>query len=136
VATPRHSKKTHRQKHQAPVDQRRSPTLPTSGRPVFAQPTPTPDPQGFVNKTSDVIAGCGGYSINKLQSGAKGAIRTPVRASAALTFENYDATDYGYLRIIVTAETLRIEFHPASDGPGAKTPDDVVTVDLKSRTIS
>jgi hypothetical protein len=30
---------------------------------------------------------------------------------------------------------LRIEYHPASDGPATKTPDDFVTVDLKSRKL-
>jgi Calcineurin-like phosphoesterase len=83
-----------------------------------------------------IVAGCGGHRITKLQTGSNVAVRTPARLSSTVTFENYDDTDYGYLRIIVTAETLRIEFHPASDGAGAKTPDDVVTVDLKGRTIS
>src|SRR5271170_5702365 len=83
-----------------------------------------------------IIAGCGGHSVNKLQSGSNGAIRTPTSVSSTLTFENYDDADYGYLRIIVTAETLRIEFHPASDGAGQKTPDDVVTLNLSTRTVS
>jgi hypothetical protein len=83
-----------------------------------------------------LIAGCGGHSIDALQTGSDGAIRTPISVSSTLTFESYDGTDYGYLRVIVTAETLTIEYHPASDGAGTKTPDDVVTVDLKSRTIS
>jgi hypothetical protein len=52
-----------------------------------------------------------------------------------VTFENYDDTDYGYLRVIVNAQQLRIEYHPASDGTVAKTPDDSVTVDLKSRQL-
>ena len=30
---------------------------------------------------------------------------------------------------------LRIEYHPASDGTGAKTPDDFVTVDLATRKL-
>jgi hypothetical protein len=83
-----------------------------------------------------IVAGCGGHNVTKLQSGSTGAIRTPSAVSSTLTFENYDDTDYGYLRVIVTAETLRIEYHPASDGAGAKTPDDVVTVNLASRTTS
>ncbi len=83
-----------------------------------------------------IVAGDGGHNVNSIQSGSTGAIRTPVSVSSTLTFENYDDTDYGYLRIIVTAETLRIEYHPASDGAGAKTPDDVVTVNLQSRTAS
>jgi hypothetical protein len=52
-----------------------------------------------------------------------------------VVFENYDDTNYGYLRIIVTAAQLRIEYHPASDGAGAKTPDDFVTVDLATRML-
>ena len=32
--------------------------------------------------------------------------------------------DYGYLRLVVSATQLRIEYHPASDGTAAKTPDD------------
>jgi hypothetical protein len=83
-----------------------------------------------------IIAGSGGHAVNKLQSGSNGAIRTPISVSSTLTFENYDDTDFGYLRIIVTAETMRIEYHPASDGAGAKTPDDVVTVNLSTRTVS
>jgi hypothetical protein len=83
-----------------------------------------------------IVAGCGGHSIDALQSGSNGAIRTPIQVNSTLTFESYDATDYGYLRVVVTAETLTIEFHPASDGAGTKTPDDVVTVDLATRTIS
>jgi hypothetical protein len=31
---------------------------------------------------------------------------------------------------------LRIEDHPAPDGAAAKTPDDGVAVDLKSRTLA
>jgi hypothetical protein len=30
---------------------------------------------------------------------------------------------------------LRIEYHPASDGADAKTPDDFVTVDLATRKL-
>jgi hypothetical protein len=30
---------------------------------------------------------------------------------------------------------LRIEYHPAPDGDAAKTPDDVVAVDLKTRAL-
>jgi hypothetical protein len=35
----------------------------------------------------------------------------------------------------ITATQLRIEYHPASDGPDAKTPDDFVTVDLVTRQL-
>ncbi len=86
-----------------------------------------------------VISGNGGHNVQKI--GPKGGppLRTPqiIRPKAAsddqVTFENYDDTDYGYLRIIVDPGQLRIEYHPASDGDQAKTPDDHVTVDLKTR---
>jgi len=85
-----------------------------------------------------VICGNGGHNVQKLQtSGA--VLRTPqvfqtkTATDDAVTFESYDDTNYGYLRIIATARQLRIEYHPAADGAGAKTPDDSVTVDLKTR---
>ena len=42
-----------------------------------------------------------------------------------VTFENYDDKSYGYLRILVNAQQLRIEYHPASDGATTKTPDEL-----------
>jgi hypothetical protein len=50
--------------------------------------------------------------------------------------ENYDDTNYGYLRVVVTATQLRIEYHSASDGPNTKAPNDYVTIDLASRKVS
>ncbi len=86
-----------------------------------------------------VICGNGGHNVQKVM-GPKGiALRTPQVLQAktanddAVTFENYDDTNYGYLRLIVDPKQLRIEYHPASDGVGAKTPDDSVTVDLATR---
>jgi hypothetical protein len=38
-------------------------------------------------------------------------------------------------RIVVTQKQLRIEYHPASDGDAAKTPDDLVAVDLSTREL-
>ncbi len=38
-------------------------------------------------------------------------------------------------KIVVTPKQLRIEYHPAPDGDAAKTPDDVVAVDLRTRTL-
>ncbi len=52
-----------------------------------------------------------------------------------VVFENYDDRNFGYLRLLVDPKQLRIEYHPASDGEAAKTPDDSVTVDLATRTI-
>jgi hypothetical protein len=84
-----------------------------------------------------IVAGGGGHAITAVQGDSKGgAIRTPVSVTSDLTFESYDDVHYGYLRVIATADSLRIEFHPASDGTTVKTPDDVVTVDLAKRTVS
>ena len=80
-----------------------------------------------------VVAGCGGHSpLSKMSS----TLRTPFPIDSTLTLENYDATDFGYLRIIVDAVTLIIEFHPASDGATTKTPNDIVTIDLATHTVS
>ena len=79
-----------------------------------------------------VVAGCGGHSpLSKLRS----TLRTPYQIDSTLTLESYDDSDYGYLRIVVNATSMTIEFHPESDGGTTKTPDDTVTIDLASRTI-
>jgi hypothetical protein len=62
--------------------------------------------------------------------------RTPYKIDDTLTLESYDDTDYGYLRVVVNAETLSIEFHPQSDGSATKTPDDDVTVTLATHTVT
>jgi hypothetical protein len=86
-----------------------------------------------------VICGNGGHNVQKLKADNGAAPRAPQLFQAktatddAVTFDNYDDTDYGYLRIIVTGKQLRIEYHPAADGAGAKTPDDSVTIDLSTR---
>jgi hypothetical protein len=84
-----------------------------------------------------VIAGNGGHGLTPLVKPGQPALRVPARTASDpnVTFENYDDQDYGYLRVVVTAQQLRMEYHPASDGAAAKTPDDAVTVDLASRTL-
>lgn len=80
-----------------------------------------------------LVAGCGGHSpLSKM----RGTYRTPYTIDNTLTLENYDDTDYGYLRVIVNAQTLSVEFHPASDGGTVKTPNDLVTVTLATHTVS
>jgi hypothetical protein len=80
-----------------------------------------------------IVAGCGGHSP---LSSMRGTYRTPYKIDDTLTLESYDDTDYGYLRVIVTAKTMTIEFHPESDGGTTKTPDDDVTITLATRTVS
>ena len=84
-----------------------------------------------------VIAGNGGHGLTPLTKWGDPPLRAPVALNdvPGVTFENYDDTDYGYLRVIANAQQLRIEYHPASDGTAAKTPDDSVTVDLQSRKL-
>jgi len=80
-----------------------------------------------------VVAGSGGHSpLTKMRS----TVRTPYQIDSTLTLENYDDSDYGYLRIVVNATTMRIEFHPEADGGTAKTPNDVVTINLAAHTVS
>ena len=104
--------------------------------------------QRFTRTRSDgsqipyVICGNGGHALARLSKGAHGtALRTPQLIQKGhgktdqLVFENYDDQDYGYLRVVANSLQLRIEYHPASDGSQAKTPDDFVTVELKSRKL-
>jgi hypothetical protein len=78
-----------------------------------------------------LVCGNGGHGLSVI----KGTLRTPLNVATGLIFENYDDTDYGYLRIIVDSKQLRIEFHDAQVGQAFKTPSDAVTVDLASHTM-
>lgn len=84
-------------------------------------------------ETPYIVAGCGGHAPLSVM---RGTYRTPYKIDNTLTLESYDDKNYGYLRITVNAQTMRIEFHPAYDGAVTKTPDDIVTIDLATRTIS
>jgi len=79
-----------------------------------------------------IVAGCGGHApLSKMSS----VSRTPFQIDSTLTLESYDDTDFGYLRVIVNATTMTVEFHPQSDGATTKTPDDVVTINLAGHTV-
>jgi hypothetical protein len=80
-----------------------------------------------------LVAGCGGHSP---LSPMRATYRTPYKIDNTLTLESYDTTDYGYLRVIVNATTMRIEFHPQHDGGTTKTPNDVVTIALATHAVS
>lgn len=85
-----------------------------------------------------IICGNGGHALSKLTRKGANALRTPQQLKITghadkVVLDNYDDEDYGYMRIVVSASRLRLEYHPASDGTGAKTPDDIVTVDLATR---
>jgi hypothetical protein len=93
-------------------------------------------------ETPFVVCGNGGHAHTRLTKKGEATLRTPQvqdtlsNGNDEITFENYDDTDFGYLRIIANAQQLRIEYHPASDGEQSKTPDDVVIVDLESYTLA
>jgi hypothetical protein len=88
-----------------------------------------------------LVGGNGGHGLAKLtHNKTGGALRTPqplpiVGHADRVMLESYDDQDYGYLRLVITSSQLRVEYHPASDGAGAKTPDDFVTVDLTTRKL-
>jgi hypothetical protein len=88
-----------------------------------------------------IIAGNGGHGLAKLVRKGQPPLRTPTVVDSGaggdqVTFESYDDQAYGYLRIVVNAQQLRIEYHPADDGDTSKTPDDVVIIDLATRMIT
>jgi Iron/zinc purple acid phosphatase-like protein C len=58
-----------------------------------------------------IIAGNGGHGLTPLTRSGQPTLRVPVRlpSDPNVTFENYDDTDYGYLRVIVNTQQLRIE---------------------------
>jgi Calcineurin-like phosphoesterase/Iron/zinc purple acid phosphatase-like protein C len=83
-----------------------------------------------------IVAGMGGHGLTVMRTTTSGnAIRTPMTVDSGLTLASYDDTHYGYMRVIVNATSLRMEFHPAEDGGTTKTPDDAFTLDLKTRAI-
>lgn len=92
-------------------------------------------------ETPFVVAGNGGHALQRLTSKGMPTLRTPAvqtplsNGKDQVVFDNYDDSEYGYLRLIADPKQLRIEYHPASDGDAAKTPDDFVTVDLATRKI-
>lgn len=92
-------------------------------------------------ETPFLVAGNGGHGMIPLTSKGTLAFRVPMdqpklsNGSDSVTFQRYDDQDFGYLRLIVSATQLRIEYHPATDGQAAKTPDDAVTVDLATRKL-
>jgi len=93
-------------------------------------------------QTPFVVAGNGGHGILPLSHSATTPLRAPAiqpnlsNGSDTVSLENYDDQDFGYLRILASIKQLRIEYHSASDGQQAKTPDDAVTVDLATHSLA
>ena len=89
-----------------------------------------------------VVCGNGGHpplQTIHLDTTLRTPIKMPVFAqperSDSVSLDNYDFKSFGYLRVIVDAKQLRIEFHPEGDGVTTKTPDDFVTVFLEDGTL-
>jgi hypothetical protein len=80
-----------------------------------------------------VVAGNSGHNVIALKSTGTTVLRAPVTLPNGLIFENYDDTNYGYLRVVCNSSQIRIEYHNAD--PNQKTYDDAVTVDLKTHTM-
>jgi hypothetical protein len=80
-----------------------------------------------------LVAGCGGHTP---LSSMRATYRTPYKIDDTLTLESYDDTDFGYLRVVVNTTTMRIEFHPESDGGTTKTPDDQVTITIATHSVT
>jgi hypothetical protein len=89
-----------------------------------------------------LVCGNGGHGLIKLAAHGAPAIRAPQILQAAssttdqVVLENYDDSNYGYLRVVVTASQLRIEYHSASDGLNTKAPNDYVTIGLADRKVA
>ncbi|MGH8780460.1 metallophosphoesterase family protein [Paraburkholderia sp.] len=89
-----------------------------------------------------VVCGNGGHGLIKLTAKNAAPLRAPQVIQAAsgskdqVVLENYDDTNYGYLRIAATASQLRIEYHSATDGASTKAPNDYVNIDLTQRKIA
>lgn len=89
-----------------------------------------------------IVCGNGGHNVQSLTTNGQPPLRAPQLLQAAskttdaVVLENYDDRNYGYLRIVVSADQLRIEYHSAADGPNTKAPNDQVAIDLNSRKIS
>jgi len=89
-----------------------------------------------------VVCGNGGHPpLQKITVDT--TLRTPIsmpgfeqpERNDNVSLDNYDFKSFGYLRILVDTEQLRIEFHPEGDGVTTKTPDDFVTVLLEGGTL-
>lgn len=95
-----------------------------------------------------IVCGDGGHNVNTLVRGSKGhpakeptygsdvsyLEKSPAVDARGLLLEKYDDKAYGYLRIAVDAEQLKIGFHEVGVSL-AQSRFDLVTVDLKTHTM-
>jgi hypothetical protein len=81
-----------------------------------------------------IVSGDGGHGLTAMAT-ASAPLRTPYVISSEVTLENYNDQDYGYMRVVVGGGQIRIEFHGIATGVDAKSPVDVVTVDIASHKM-
>jgi hypothetical protein len=96
-----------------------------------------------------IVCGDGGHNVNLMVQARKGQpSQEPSNGSqvgyledkpavkvGGLLLEKYDDQNYGYLRVSVDKEQLRIGFHQVGGGSLAQSRFDMVTVDLASHTM-
>jgi hypothetical protein len=96
-----------------------------------------------------IVCGDGGHNANRLVQGRKGVPAQephpgaqvdyleskPAVKTGGLLLEKYDDTNYGYLRVTVDAQQLRIGFNQVGVASLAQSRYDMVTVDLASHTM-
>jgi hypothetical protein len=96
-----------------------------------------------------VVCGDGGHHVNPLVRASKGngpqepafgidvsyLDQKPAVTTGGLLLEKYDDSTYGYLRVTVDAQQLRIGYHQVGKGTLAQSRFDLVTVDIKSHTM-
>jgi Calcineurin-like phosphoesterase len=106
----------------------------------------------FASQTYEVpfiVCGDGGHNVNRLVRPAKGQPpqepnygtdvsyldQKPAVTSQGLILKHYDDSNYGYLRITVDAESLKIGFNQVGKNSIPQSRVDLVTVDLASHTL-
>jgi hypothetical protein len=96
-----------------------------------------------------IVCGDGGHNVNHLVQGRRGQPAQephpgskvdyleskPAVKTSGLILEKYDDTTYGYLRVTVDKDQLRIGFFEAGGRSLAQSRFDMVTVDLASHTM-
>ncbi len=111
--------------------------------------TRTIDFEGGEIRVPFVVCGNGGHNVNPLVRSTRGQAAQepengadvsylevdPAVQATGLTLEKYDDHNYGYLRISVDANQLRIAYHQVGDRSLLQSRYDLVTVDLKGSTL-
>jgi len=97
-----------------------------------------------------VVCGDSGHNVDKMVHNSHGQVvpepgenanvsymdTNPVVQATGLTINHHDDSNFGFLRVSVTASTLTITFNPIPKPGGAPAKPDTVTVDLPSHTAS